>query len=233
MKIKFITLTCEKYHNSRVTKIRETWGKGQDITFLSDTTIEPDIVGYDYLPKGYENIYYKYIEFLKRYSNLSYDWYFFTDDDTWVNIDNVTNVLSEYNCEDSICIGSVCILNSDATDRNGNHTGFPLDTITGNGTSLPLTYVSGGAGFILSAKTMKSIIHYLNNTNDIPRCYSSDVTIGFWLRNCGIICTNNERFWGTNPKVLDHTEDDIKKNCTYHYVDEKMMNELFDISENK
>lgn len=233
MKIKFITLTCEKYHDSRVSKIRETWGKGQDISFLSDLNIYSDIIGYDYLPKGYQNIHYKYSEFFRQYSNFSYDWYFFTDDDTYVNIDNVKNILKKYNCDEPICIGRVGRLNPDATDKDGNYTGFPLDSIQGSGTLLPLTYVGGGAGFILSVESFKIINHYLNNLNDIPRCYSGDVTVGFWLRNSGIKCVNNDGFWWSHPVDLGHTDDDIRKNCTYHYVDEKMMDELFNVCKNR
>ena len=65
MKIKFITLTCEKYHNTRVDTIRKTWGANKDIWFLSDMNVGDDIIGYDYLQSGYENIWMKYSELLK------------------------------------------------------------------------------------------------------------------------------------------------------------------------
>lgn len=230
MRIKFITLTCEKYHNTRVSKIRETWGSHQDISFLSDMNVGDDIIGYDYLPKGYENIHYKYSEFFRNYSNMSYDWYFFTDDDTYVNIGNVEKLLEEYNPSDPICIGICGELNPDATDKDGNYTGFPLHTIRGSGVELPLKYVGGGAGFILSVKSMKVINRYLSelDTDDIPRCYNSDVTIGFWMRGSMINLINTTGFWWTTPNNLGHNDDDIKNSYTYHYVNEKMMNELYE-----
>ncbi len=229
MKIKFITLTCEKYHNNRVSKIRETWGSGQSITFLSDLNVGDDIIGYEHLPKGYENIHYKYSEFFKKNSDFSYDWYFFTDDDTYVNIDNINELLKKYNHTDSICIGVYGELHPDATDKHGNYTGFPLYTIKGDDTDLPLTYPSGGAGFILSVESMRRINEYLNTVSDSPRCYNSDVTIGFWIRNAGIIGVNVDGFWWTNPNELNHTNDSIKNSYTYHYVNEKMMEELFNL----
>lgn len=229
MRIKFITLTCEKYHNTRVSKIKETWGKDQDVIFLSDMNVGDDIIGYDYLPKGYENIHYKYSEFFRKYSDMSYDWYFFTDDDTYVNVNNIKILLDKYISNDPICIGVYGKLNPDATDKDGNYTGFPLNTIQGSETSLPLTYPSGGAGFILSVESMRVINKYLNSVDDIPRCYSSDVTIGFWIRNSGISPVNMYGFWWTNPVELKHDDESISKSYTYHYVSEKMMDELFSI----
>lgn len=229
MKVKYITITCEKYHSTRVQSIRDTWSKNQDVVFLSDTNIAPDIVGFDYLRKGYENIWMKYREIIKNWTDFTYDWYFFTDDDTFVNVKNVNNLLKNYSVDDKICIGVLGVLNPDATDRGGNKTGFPLRTIQGDQTELPLTYPSGGAGFILSLESMKTINKYLNTIQDVPRCYNSDVTIGFWIRNSGIKNINIEGFWWTNPTELQHDVDMIRKSYTYHYVDEKMMCELFNI----
>jgi hypothetical protein len=229
MKIKYITITCEKYHFTRVQSIRDTWGKNQDVLFLSDINISPDVVGFDYLRKGYDNIWMKYREIIKNWTDFKYDWYFFTDDDTFVNVKNINNLLSNYSVDDKICLGVLGVLNADATDRDGNYTGFPLHTIQGNQTELPLTYASGGAGFILSLESMKTINKYLNTIQDVPRCYNSDVTIGFWIRNSGIKNINTKGFWWTHPTELQHDVDVIKESYTYHYVDEKMMHELFNI----
>jgi hypothetical protein len=231
MKTKFITITCEKYHENRVQSIRETWGKKQDVVFLSDLNISPDIIGFEYLQRGYENIWMKYVEMLKSWTDFNYDWYFFTDDDTFVNIDNINSLLSEYNTNDMVCIGIVGALNADCTDKDGQHTGFPRHTIRGKDTSLPLIYVGGGAGFILSKTSFESICEYIKNLNqcDIPGSYSSDVTFGFWMRNCGIKVVNVPGFWWTNPKELNHDVEKIKSSFTYHYIDSDYMREIFNL----
>lgn len=226
-KIKFITLTCEKYHNTRVESIRKTWGQNQDVYFLSDFNIDSDIIGFDYLPKGYENVWMKYVEFIKTNSNFDHDWYFFTDDDTYVNINNINKLLTKFNSSNSICIGHVGELNPDARDMDGNFTGFPIHTIIGKDTSLPLVYVSGGAGFILSNEAMRMICQYIKDikTFDIPRSYNGDVTFGFWIRNSGIEIRDVHGFWWTNPKDLNHSKDDVRDSYTYHYIDhEEMLN---------
>lgn len=231
MKIKFIVLTCEKYHKSRVEKIRQNWGFEQNLIFLSDINQGDDIIGFDYLPKGYENIHYKYAEFFKTNTDFSSEWYFFTDDDTFVNINNIKELIQQYDSSSPICIGHYGRLNSDGTDMNGNQTGFPLHTISGQGTYLPIDYPSGGAGFILSLESVKLIKNYLKNLdeNEIPRCYNSDVTIGFWMRSCGIKNNDIDGFWWTNPVELKHDESEIKSSFTYHYMDEKLMDKVYNL----
>lgn len=225
MKIKYIVITCEKYHDTRVKSVRETWGNEENITFLSDKTIGDDIVGFDYLIKGYENIWMKLYEFLKKNTDFDQDWYFFTDDDTFVNKKNTNSLLDGYNPESLLCLGHVGALNADATDLDGNFTGFPLHTIMGKNTELPIRYVSGGAGFILSRSSMKSICNYLNTLEQyqVPRSYNSDVTFGFWMRNCGIVIKDIFGFWWTNPKELNHDIDVVKSSYTYHYISDSEM----------
>lgn len=226
MRIKFITLTCEKYHDTRVCCIRETWGENQDITFLSDVNSGNDILGYEYLPKGYENISHKYFEFIRKYENFDYDWYFFTDDDTFVNVDNVKKLLENFNTEDNICIGHEGALNIDGTDMDGNQTGFPIYTISGEGSWLPIRYVSGGAGFILSKKSMRIICDYAKKCENPAKSYNSDVTFGFWMRNVNIKIVDVVGFWWTNPSDLRHNESEINESFTYHYVNIENMQKL-------
>jgi hypothetical protein len=230
MSVKCVVLTCEKYHNSRVVAIDNTWGKEIDVIYLSDLTIEDKFIGYPELPKGYENIYHKYIKFFKEY-NFTEDWYFFCDDDTYVNVDKLKTLINNNNNNNNnspICIGIVGTLNADATDKYGNFTGFPLHTITGDSSYLPIRYPSGGAGFLLNLSAIRCIKNYFNMISDfdIPKCYNSDVTIGFWIRNSGIELLNVDGFWWANPEGLNHTDEQIKNSYTYHYVSESLMYEL-------
>jgi hypothetical protein len=74
----------------------EKLGETQDVVFLSDLNISPDIIGFEYLQRGYENIWMKYVEMLKSWTDFNYDWHFFTDDYTFVNIENMsTNRISK------------------------------------------------------------------------------------------------------------------------------------------
>ena len=230
MKIEFIIITCEKYHNTRVESIRNTWGKKQKLTFLSDMNIGNDIVGFEYLTKGYENIWQKHFEYIKNLKELKSDWYFLTDDDTFVNISNIEKLLIDYNNDDKIALGHIGRLNIDGTDMDGNQTGFPLSSIMGDNSDLPIDYFGGGAGFILSKSSMSSLIEYLNTRNfeNIIRSYNSDVSIGFWLRNSGIKIKDIFGFWWTNPEDLKHDDNQIISSYTYHYVDYDKMAKLYE-----
>jgi hypothetical protein len=235
MNIKYIVITCDKYHYTRVNDVRQTWGDGENLLFLSDGNVGDDIIGYEYLQRGYENIWMKLYEFLKNNSNFDDDWYLFADDDTYVNKKNIITLLNNYKPEDAICIGHVGLLNSDATDMDGNFTGFPLQTISGEKTILPIRYVSGGAGFILSRTSMKLICDYLTNLEyqKVPRSYNSDVTFGFWMRNCGILIKDVKGFWWTNPSELNHDLNQINESFTYHYIDSDNMFYLKNICQDK
>jgi hypothetical protein len=229
--MKAVVITCEKYHNSRVLKIDESWGNKIDVIYLSDINDGIKFIGYPELEKGYSNIWKKYVEFFKKYE-FNDEFYLFCDDDTFVNMKNI-NSLNISN-DIPVCVGIIGTLNKDATDKDGNNTGFPLYTIIGKDIELPVNYPSGGAGFILNKKAIINIKNYLSSigSEDIPRSHNGDVTIGFWLRNSGINLVNQHGFWWTNPKELKHEIEDINKSYTYHYVDEDMMIELYKKIEN-
>lgn len=226
--MKVIVLTCEKYHNTRVLRIDETWGTETDVIYLSDINDGRKFFGYPELESGYSNIWRKYVKFLTEYEFLE-DYYLFCDDDTFVNVDNIKKIIDNDNSNEPICIGIIGTLNKDATDKDGNYTGFPLNTIIGKDTELPIYYPSGGAGFILNKFALDNIKKYLSNINEgeIPRSHNGDVTFGFWLRNSEVKLVNQEGFWWTNPYELNHDNNNMYKSYTYHYVDENMMVELY------
>jgi hypothetical protein len=222
MKIKAVVLTCPAYHETRVKAVRETWGKCYDTVFLSDRNEGNDIIGYDYLPVGYYNAWAKYAEFIKN-EKIEYDWYFFTDDDTFVNDKNIIGLLN--NPDKSVCYCHVGELNKDGTDAVGSPTGFPLNTIKGG--ELPLTYAGGGAGFIISSSAMKDVIKYINSCDVIPNSCYGDVTFGFWLRGAGVELIDTKDM---NPSCpVAPNEDDVKRIKTYHYVTPEKMKQLWNM----
>ena len=227
MEFKAIILTCEKYHNTRVSAIDNSWGKFVKPLYLSDLTIGDKFIGYPDLPRGYDNIWMKYTKFFKEYE-FNDDWYIFADDDTFVNVKKISELITNYKSDSPVCLGIVGCLNKDATDLHGNHTGFPLGTITGDNTNLPIYYPSGGAGFILSKAAANQIKQYLIDLDlgTTPRCYNSDVTMGFWIRNSAVKLDSIAGFWWNNPSDLDHDESTILDSYTYHYVSENLMIEL-------
>lgn len=228
MKIKFIVLTCEKYLHTRTQSVKNTWGKNQNIVFLSDKNGKDNIVSFDNLPTNYSELWQRYYQYIKN-NDCYEDWIFFADDDTYVNIENLNKIIINLSKDIDLYLGKELFLSERATDKEGNYTGFPLNTVKGEGANLPLSYVSGGAGFLISKNTYKKLQNHLCNTQNIAQAYNTDVTFGFWIKNCKINVTNSDLFNTTNPQVLHHSKEKMKQAITYHYVNEKMMLDIHKI----
>lgn len=226
----FVILSTDKYIDDRVESIKQTWSKNLNKVFLVDKKInENDLLGYG-LPQIYDSIQLKYINFFKTYNFNLFEYYFFSDDDTFVNLKNVSKFQLP-NSDICFCIGRKLLLNQDATDMFGRNTGYPMYKISGDNTKLPLYHPSGGSGFILSRATCIKIQTYLNSLNDseIPKSGHSDVTVGFWVRNIDCEFINENNFWYEKPEILIHDEYSSYKPenddnfLTYHYVNSNLM----------
>jgi hypothetical protein len=225
--ILFVVLTCDTYISDRVESIKNSWGKTINVVYLTDSnTNEPNLIGYD-TPKNYDGIQEKYYNFLLQYDFTKYKYFFFLDDDTFVNLKNLELLdLPDHN--ELFCIGRELHLNGDRTDKWGNDTGYPMFKLKNKGSELPLIYPSGGSGFILSKVSVIKIQEYLNSVkNDRPISGHSDVSIGFWMRNCGIKFISSNQFWWNTPEnlITNIWEKFIDDGTfiTFHYVNPELM----------
>jgi hypothetical protein len=227
----FIILSCDNYIDSRIRVIDETWGKIVNKVFLIDSDLEnANCIGYN-TPKNYDGIQEKYIQFFINYNFNEFQYYFFTDDDTFIVLNNLQkeNIPKD---EEVFCIGRHLHLSPEGMDKWGNNTHYPLNKISGENSSLPLDYVSGGSGFILSTKACKKIKEYLRNMDspNIPRSAHGDVSIGFWMRACGIKVIPSNNFWWDVPEKLIENKwekyEDDNTALTFHYVSTQRMPEL-------
>lgn len=223
----FVVLTCDKYLEDRVKSIKNSWGKYVNVVYLTDSKFEEDnLVGYD-TPKNYDGIQEKYYNFFLNYNFNNYKYFFFLDDDTFVNLDNLINL--ELPTPDKMfCIGRELHLNKNGTDKWGNFTGYPMNKLKNNGSELPLIYPSGGSGYIVSNKSVVEIQKYLNSLRENrPISGHSDVSIGFWLRNCGVEFISSNQFWWDTPNNLILNKWENFNNdgtfITYHYVKPEQM----------
>ena len=218
-----VALTSDLYLDTRVKSIQNTWGKLIDTIFLTDSeNSQKDIIGYN-TPKNYDGIQDKYLNFFEKFNFEKYDYYFFVDDDTFINIENLKS-LKIPSSEDNFAYIRRLVLNPDGTDKDGNYTGYPMDKLRGHNIQLPLTHPSGGAGYILSKKTTLEIKKYLEFAKDDTSLSGhSDVTLGFWLRNVGSNLIFSEDLWWEKPKECEPFGFNEKTFLTLHYVDEELM----------
>lgn len=232
--IKAIVLTYPANLSTKVETIRKTWGRHVPINFLSDYPEAEDVFGYPYLKQGYENISLKICEYIKlNPSDNSTEWYLFADDDTFVNLKNIQSLLTFFDDRFPICIGTGLILRKDATDFFGKHTGFPLKSIKGENTKLPLVYLGGGAGFLMNRACYTKLNNYLSKTRfrRIPAAYSGDVAVGFWLRNIEVPIVDIVGFWSNTPEYYNHDKIQIAKSFSYHYISPELMVGLYRMCE--
>jgi hypothetical protein len=230
MKLFPVILTCNAYLDKRCISIEKTWlTKFDDWIFLSEFNVENRKVYGWGTPPQYEMVWLKYLNFFLNW-DFTQDFYLFTDDDTFVNPYLIKEFIKSYNPDDEVCIGSRCYLDEHSRDWFGNYTGFSLHSIMGDRTELPLMYMSGGSGFILSRTTCQKIKEYLKGNNNPPMSNASDVTIGFWLRNSGSPnMIFNDSFWGNRPSIFGHDEKFLKNQYTYHYINSEEMVDLWKI----
>ena len=230
MNLQFVVLTCDSYLDSRVVDLRNTFLSNQNRVFLSDTISHlEDVVGYN-TPKNYDGIQDKYIQFFKNYDFSKFEYYFFIDDDTFVNVSNLQK-LKLPDSSEKHCIYRLCYLSERGLDYHGNNTGYPIFKI--KNASLPVYHPSGGSGFILTKECCLKLQSYLNNLeyNKIPISGHSDVTIGFWLRECNVNMIPNGQLWWTKPEELytnkdwPFNEQSEKEFITFHYIKDELVHE--------
>jgi len=193
MKILYVILhgsmNPERYYN-----VVNTWGKNVDYLFYSDhEDSDKKIIKVsnrtDY--HSNEDKHINMIHYLIK-NIKNYEWFFFCDDDTFVN----TKKLEQF---------------IDKLDIESVH-GSVLDgTWPGDKT---LKYCSGGAGYLISYKLLSKII---NNVKILNTGYS-DVSIGLILRDLKIKSFNYPFFNSQPPQHYKIPIENVKDYITFHYM---------------
>ena len=165
MKICYIISTCNKYLDTRVKYQMDIMLKNvnkEDIYYL---TSKPDIKNRQFgwhCMDDEKNITWKYIHFIYNMKFiLNYDWYIFIDDDTFVFIDRLKNLLEKYDSTENYYIGN------------------ELDHIKNE----YCLYMSGGAGYAISNSLYNILYKYVqkNGINNSHKHWCDDLCIGLWI----------------------------------------------------
>ncbi len=197
MRILYVILSCDKYKDTRQVWQRETWLKGIPHWYLSDPVGE----------ETYKNAPLKYVKFFNEMQWAdSYDWFFFCDDDTYVNTDKLQGLLKGYWGALPQMIGF----------KGGE---FPIY-------NLKIAWCSGGAGIALNREAVKNIQTHLRATPRPLVTDETDISLAIWatMANSELVVIDNKRFSPFNP--LDATREGLKDCITYHYCERKNFYEL-------
>ena len=176
-----------------------TWLQGfDDFTFYTDTCLEglPNQISASN-DDSYEGCADKQVNEINRIKDHKlyddFEWFFFCDDDTFVNLNELKKFCSEK------------LQAFETYGKVGNS--WPPDP--------SLSFYSGGAGFLLRSD-------FIKNSTRITRKNGlgfSDVTVGLWLRENNIKVNHESRFNSHTPEL--HNKQGYEKNeITFHYIKE-------------
>ena len=199
MKIAYIILTCEKYISTRVQWQLDTMLKTvdkNDIYYLGHTMDNEKRLFSWGAGDDYNSLPYKFVDFFRN-TDLTYDWFFLIDDDTYVFHDRLIQLLSTLHPEDKICIGK------------------ELDHIKHMVWGV---YMSGGAGTVLSYPVYKSLCDYLKPRTNAEVIYHwcADICLGMWMKKLdGIRMIDHPQF---HTDKYDKEKDSAKDAITFHHL---------------
>lgn len=188
------SMNPDRYFN-----VKETWGENVDCLFYSDHEDKDKNIIKVSNRSDYDSNEEKHINALKFVSNdiKDYEWFFFCDDDTFVNTKKLEDMLPTFNS--NYVYGSV--INCWPSDKS-------------------LTYCSGGAGYLINHKLLSKINLGLKNYET----GYADVSLGLSLREMNINNINLSLFNSQPPSYYGYDLDEIKNNISFHYI--KTLNEM-------
>jgi hypothetical protein len=198
-KIVFLVMTTEK-NNQRIINIKSTWGKDVDVFFYSEhENLENNIIKVTNInhPEVKQCEVFKTIK-----NNLidKYEWFFFSDDDTFVNVNLLLNKLNSFSLEK--------VHGQDIFGCYGD-----------------LHYPSGGAGFLISNKIISNFFDIHSNVSP-----HSDTTLGLFMRKKSIDIENCDLFKSQPPSFYKIDNDNVKNYISFHYINNfEHMNLLYNL----
>lgn len=179
----------DRYHN-----IKDTWGKSKDCLFYSDyEDLDKNIVKVSDRTDYHSNEE-KHINSLHYVSKnmKDYEWFFFCDDDTFVNTKKLESLL-------------------DTLDKKSVHGSLLEGTWSIDPT---LNYCSGGAGYLINSSLLSEIIEKVKVLNS----GFSDVTLGLILRDLGVKSINYDFFKSQPPHHYGISMYETHNYITFHYI---------------
>lgn len=200
-----------KKHTDRIDNILETWAQNIDTVFYSDhQDFERNVVkisNRDDYASGEE----KQINILNNINNFTngedqelldiYNWVFFVDDDTFVNVENLEKYIQDI--DENKVYGSVFDSEKDSENTMYVNNVIPKDA----------KFPSGGAGFLVSSKVIRLINNFSNYNT---ACGDVSAGLNFYFNQ--VEQENSDLFNSQNPEFYGHTEDQQKEMISYHYI---------------
>ncbi len=183
------------HHKNRYDNIINTWCNNINYIFYSDYVNGDKNMIKTSDNSGYDGLEEKMINIIKIIDNnyRQYDWYFFCDDDTFVNVELLNKEI--VNFDEKYVYGQEF------------HQAWPKDP--------SLIFCSGGAGTLIHKNNLMKLSS--NIKNNYVGC-ASDVSLGMNLRDCQIIIKNSDLFYSNTPESKNISESEYKNYITFHNI---------------
>lgn len=201
MKILYLILHTKK-HQDRYDNVVNTWAKNVDFLFYSDHDDDNKQIIKVTDRNDYHSNEVKFYSVVKNFPEkyLNYDWYFFCDNDTFVNTKLFEDNLNKFN--------------------SSKVYGQKIYTWTQDPT---LGYYSGGAGYLISNRILRFLKTNIKNYNT----GFSDVTLGLNIKEHEIENEDSDFFKSQPPEYYNIKIEDTKNYISFHYIKTfNKMNEL-------
>jgi len=225
MKILCTIKTGINHKKNRIPFLEKTWAKNIDHLYFSDYEDEE----YDMI-KTTDNTTYvgageKGINFLNLIKDIEYnnekvidiyDWFFYVDDDTFVNIDNLKNFVKT--ADKNKVYGYIF-----DSEKNPDNPMYQRNII-----SKISKFPSGGAGVLISSEVIKRVSNF--EFFVVPSFGHDDVDMGLNFDMYKIEQVNSNLFNSQTPEFHCHNETQIKESITYHHVDSDLMQRLYELT---
>ncbi|XP_065890244.1 beta-1,3-glucosyltransferase-like [Dysidea avara] len=175
--------TTEKFHNTRLPILKDTWGKeaGDSICYYSeieDTAAGTTSLGIPNIESGYCSKMYAILKRAATHEELvTKSWLIITDDDTLLSVPRLLKMLACYNPMEPILMGETY--------------GFMAHQPVG------YTYITGGGGMVLSRSAVDRII---SRGRTCPRDdYPDDMFLGTTAKALDIDVVSSNLFHQAQP----------------------------------
>ena len=203
-KILYVILhTCTR--PERYDGIVNSWGKDVDYLFYSDCEDSEKKIIKVSTDNTYSSNEPKHVNVIKHLidNDYQYEWFFFCDDDTFINTKKVEREFSIF--DDNKINGSI------------------LEGTWGKDKTL--NYCSGGAGYLIK----KDLLVQISKSIKSGDSGYSDVTLGLCARELGIENKNIDGFNSQNPKYYKRENETIVDMFTYHYIGCDLMVDMYNM----
>jgi len=210
MKILVTIISSEKHLDSRIKIIQDTWLKDfENYLIISDYDDKENHTVKVTDNKTYESAPEKNLKsFVYLFENCKdFDWFINVDDDSFVNYKNLIELVKTLPTDEIVKIGRL----------NENSAGFGIN------------YHSGGAGTLFNFKALEVLKNahpsgkygYFREENgdyNAKQTPYADVNVGIFCSDNNIEQVNCSLFNPREPKYWNYTNEEIKKQITFHYI---------------